>query len=30
MSDRAAFMAHGVIQQMFDREAMLKGEHRMG
>lgn len=30
MSDRAAFMAHGVIQRMFDREAMLKGEHRMG
>lgn len=30
MSDRAAFMAHGVIQRVFDREAMLKGEHRMG
>ena len=30
MSDRAAFMAHGVIQKVFDREAMLRGEHRMG
>ncbi|WP_026094385.1 ABC transporter ATP-binding protein [Enterobacter hormaechei] len=30
MSDRAAFMAHGKIQRVFDREAMLRGEHRMG
>jgi len=30
MSDRAAFMAHGQIQQVFDRQAMLNGEHRMG
>ena len=30
MSDRAAFMAQGVIQRVFDREAMIKGEHRMG
>ncbi|QLR42192.1 ABC transporter ATP-binding protein [Enterobacter sp. RHBSTW-00994] len=30
MSDRAAFMAHGTIQQVFDRKAMLRGEHRMG
>ena len=30
MSDRAAFMAHGEIQTVFDREAMLRGEHRMG
>ncbi|MNB92668.1 Oligopeptide transport ATP-binding protein OppF [compost metagenome] len=30
MSDRAAFMANGVIQRMFDREAMQNGEHRMG
>lgn len=30
MSDRAAFMAHGEIQKVFDREAMLRGEHRMG
>jgi peptide/nickel transport system ATP-binding protein len=30
MSDRAAFMAHGKIQKVFDREAMLRGEHRMG
>ncbi|WP_333850812.1 ABC transporter ATP-binding protein [Leclercia sp.] len=29
MSDRAAFMAHGEIQHVFDREAMLRGEHRM-
>ncbi|MCA2026288.1 ABC transporter ATP-binding protein [Enterobacter sp. K16B] len=29
MSDRAAFMAHGEIQKVFDREAMLRGEHRM-
>ncbi|MGL4429856.1 MAG: ABC transporter ATP-binding protein [Silvania sp.] len=30
MSDRAAFMANGIIQRMFDREAMQNGEHRMG
>ncbi|WP_312401064.1 ATP-binding cassette domain-containing protein, partial [Enterobacter chengduensis] len=30
MSDRAAFMAHGEIQKVFDREAMVRGEHRMG
>ncbi|BBV90650.1 MAG: ABC transporter ATP-binding protein [Enterobacter sp.] len=30
MSDRAALMAHGKIQKVFDREAMLRGEHRMG
>ena len=30
MSDRAAFMAQGIIQRVFDREAMIKGEHRMG
>lgn len=30
MSDRAAFMAHGEIQRVFEREAMLRGEHRMG
>ncbi|MDW3569081.1 ABC transporter ATP-binding protein [Enterobacter asburiae] len=30
MSDRAALMAHGEIQRVFDREAMLRGEHRMG
>ncbi|MDK9586932.1 ABC transporter ATP-binding protein [Lelliottia wanjuensis] len=30
MSDRAAFMAHGQIQRVFDREAMQHGEHRMG
>ncbi|CAM7006913.1 ABC transporter ATP-binding protein [Enterobacter hormaechei] len=30
MSDRAAIMAHGEIQRVFDREAMLRGEHRMG
>ncbi|CAM4270187.1 MULTISPECIES: ABC transporter ATP-binding protein [Lelliottia] len=30
MSDRAAFMAHGEIQRVFDRKAMLNGEHRMG
>ncbi|MFO4223952.1 ATP-binding cassette domain-containing protein [Klebsiella quasipneumoniae subsp. quasipneumoniae] len=29
MSDRAAFMAEGVIQRFFDREALLNGEHRM-
>lgn len=30
MSDRAAFMAQGVIQRFFDREALMNGEHRMG
>ena len=30
MSDRAALMAHGKIQKVFNREAMLRGEHRMG
>ncbi|XXD10760.1 ABC transporter ATP-binding protein [Klebsiella sp. R445] len=30
MSDRAAFMAQGVIQRFFDREALANGEHRMG
>lgn len=29
MSDRAAFMANGVIERVFDREAMKNGEHRM-
>ncbi|WP_413703346.1 ABC transporter ATP-binding protein [Raoultella ornithinolytica] len=29
MSDRAAFMAEGVIQRFFEREALVKGEHRM-
>jgi len=29
MSDRAAFMAGGVIQSFFDREALNAGEHRM-
>ena len=29
MSDRAAFMAGGVIQRFFDREALNAGEHRM-
>ena len=29
MSDRAAFMAEGVIQHFFDREALIQGEHRM-
>ncbi|MBB1199781.1 ABC transporter ATP-binding protein [Enterobacteriaceae bacterium 89] len=29
MSDRAAFMAEGVIQRYFDREALVQGEHRM-
>lgn len=29
MSDRAAFMAGGVIQRFFDREALKAGEHRM-
>lgn len=30
MSDRAAFMAQGVIQRFFDREALMNSEHRMG
>lgn len=30
MSDRAAFMANGVIERCFDREALNAGEHRMG
>ncbi|KNC89104.1 ABC transporter ATP-binding protein [Trabulsiella odontotermitis] len=30
MSDRAAFMADGAIQRMFDRPALARGEHRMG
>lgn len=30
MSDRAAFMAAGVIQRFFDRDAIGRGEHRMG
>lgn len=30
MSDRAAFMADGVIQRFFDRDAIGRGEHRMG
>ncbi|MFV0261182.1 MAG: ABC transporter ATP-binding protein [Kluyvera sp.] len=30
MSDRAAFMANGVIQRFFDRHALERGEHRMG
>jgi len=30
MSDRAAFMAQGQIQRVYDRQAMLNGEHRMG
>ncbi|HGH5978138.1 TPA: ABC transporter ATP-binding protein [Kluyvera georgiana] len=30
MSDRAAFMASGVIQRFFDRTALELGEHRMG
>ncbi|MCS7490169.1 ABC transporter ATP-binding protein [Raoultella planticola] len=29
MSDRAAFMAEGVIQRFFDREALIQGEHQM-
>lgn len=29
MSDRAAFMAEGVIQRFFNREALIQGEHRM-
>jgi len=30
MSDRAAFMANGVIEGFFDRSALVRGEHRMG
>ncbi|MGS6244744.1 hypothetical protein ACVGWS_00935, partial [Enterobacter hormaechei] len=30
MSDRAAFMAQGVIQGLFDGEELLGGEHSMG
>ncbi len=30
MSDRAAFMAGGVIQRFFDRNTLERGEHRMG
>ncbi|WP_142478322.1 ABC transporter ATP-binding protein [Klebsiella oxytoca] len=29
MSDRAAFMAEGVIQRFFDHEALANGEHRL-
>ncbi len=29
MSDRAAFMAEGVIQRFFDRDALMQGQHRM-
>ncbi|ATF94318.1 ABC transporter ATP-binding protein [Cedecea neteri] len=29
MSDRAAFMANGVIERSFDRTALVNGEHRM-
>lgn len=29
MSDRAAFMAGGVIARFFDRDALRRGEHRM-
>lgn len=29
MSDRAAYMADGVIQRFYDRPALLNGEHRM-
>ncbi|HEY3984961.1 ABC transporter ATP-binding protein [Cedecea sp.] len=29
MSDRAAFMANGVIERSFDRAALVNGEHRM-
>ena len=29
MSDRAAFMAEGVIQRFYDRPALQNGEHRM-
>jgi peptide/nickel transport system ATP-binding protein len=30
MSDRAAFMANGKIERFFDRDALVRGEHRMG
>ncbi|MFE4109323.1 MULTISPECIES: ABC transporter ATP-binding protein [Kosakonia] len=30
MSDRAAYMAGGIIERFFDRDALLRGEHRMG
>lgn len=30
MSDRAAFMANGRIERFFDRDALVRGEHRMG
>jgi peptide/nickel transport system ATP-binding protein len=30
MSDRAAFMANGKIERFFDRDALARGEHRMG
>ena len=29
MSDRAAYMAGGVIKHEFDRAALVRGEHRM-
>lgn len=29
MSDRAAFMANGKIERFFDRDALVRGEHRM-
>ena len=28
MSDRAAFMANGVIQRFYDRAAIVAGDHR--
>ncbi|CAI8856129.1 ABC transporter ATP-binding protein [Kosakonia quasisacchari] len=30
MSDRAAYMASGIMERFFDRGALLRGEHRMG
>ena len=30
MSDRAALMANGKIERFFDRDALARGEHRMG
>ncbi|WP_437891537.1 ABC transporter ATP-binding protein [Phytobacter sp. V91] len=30
MSDRAAFMANGRIERFFERDALVRGEHRMG
>lgn len=30
MSERAGFMANGRIERFFDREALMRGEHRMG